>query len=86
MEFVLRPYGPDDLDLLHAIDAPEMKVHLGGPEGEERTLARHERYLAGPSGDHVLVVEVCASTIGASTSRWPPDAQAHARGAPPNTW
>lgn len=49
----LRPYAPDDLDLLRALDRPEMKAHLGGPEGEEATLARHDRYLQDVPGTHV---------------------------------
>ncbi|MDQ3043801.1 MAG: GNAT family N-acetyltransferase [Chloroflexota bacterium] len=42
----LEPWADTDLDLLRRINAPEMMEHLGGPETEERVLARHQRYLA----------------------------------------
>lgn len=35
-----------DLDLLRRQNAPEMTEHLGGPETEEKILARHQRYVA----------------------------------------
>ncbi len=35
-----------DLELLRAANAPEMMVHLGGPETDEQVVARHARYLA----------------------------------------
>ncbi|MET7764697.1 GNAT family N-acetyltransferase [Streptomyces sp. NPDC005393] len=35
---------PSDLELLRRINAPEMMERLGGPESEERILARHRRY------------------------------------------
>jgi RimJ/RimL family protein N-acetyltransferase len=38
-------WAETDLDLLRRINAPEMTVHLGGPETEEQVLARHTRYL-----------------------------------------
>jgi RimJ/RimL family protein N-acetyltransferase len=41
----LVPWSVDDLDLLRRANTPEMTVHLGGPETEERIVARHERYL-----------------------------------------
>jgi RimJ/RimL family protein N-acetyltransferase len=42
----LEPWSEGDLDLLRRQNAPEMTVHLGGPECEEKVLARHQRYLA----------------------------------------
>ncbi|GLF97431.1 GNAT family N-acetyltransferase [Streptomyces yaizuensis] len=41
----LVPWGPDDLALLHAANAPGMMAHLGGPETEEKVLRRHQRYV-----------------------------------------
>jgi RimJ/RimL family protein N-acetyltransferase len=41
----IEPWAADDLDLLHGINAPEMKEHLGGPETDEQVVARHQRYL-----------------------------------------
>ncbi|MFD0596672.1 GNAT family N-acetyltransferase [Catellatospora coxensis] len=46
----LVPWSDDDLDLLRRVNTPEMKKHLGGPETEEKVLARHQRYLALPNG------------------------------------
>ncbi|MDG9717165.1 GNAT family protein [Streptomyces sp. DH24] len=41
----LVPYGDGDLWLLRRYNSPEMTEHLGGPETEEKLLARHQRYL-----------------------------------------
>ncbi|MCT2590048.1 GNAT family N-acetyltransferase [Streptomyces sp. N2-109] len=41
----LALWSKDDLDLLHQVNTPEMRAHLGGPEREEQILSRHERYL-----------------------------------------
>ena len=42
----LRPWADDDLGLLRGLLAdPSMMTYLGGPETEEKLLARHARYL-----------------------------------------
>ncbi|MGW7076719.1 GNAT family N-acetyltransferase [Streptomyces sp. NPDC054866] len=41
----LEPWSEDDLPLLVANNSAEMTAHLGGPETEEKLLARHRRYL-----------------------------------------
>jgi RimJ/RimL family protein N-acetyltransferase len=41
----LRPWSPDDLDLLHRANTPELMDQLGGPETDAQVRARHERYL-----------------------------------------
>lgn len=42
----LRSWTDDDLPLLRGLLAdPAMMTHLGGPETEEKLLARHQRYL-----------------------------------------
>ncbi|MEK2488964.1 GNAT family N-acetyltransferase [Kitasatospora purpeofusca] len=41
----LEPWTDADLGLLRLINTPEMRRHVGGPESEERMLARHRRYL-----------------------------------------
>ncbi len=41
----IEPWSEDDLELLHAANAPRMMDHLGGPETDEKVLARHRRYL-----------------------------------------
>ncbi|MEU5973767.1 GNAT family N-acetyltransferase [Streptomyces sp. NPDC047315] len=43
---LIEPWSEDDLDLLRAINAPELMAHLGGPETEEKLLDRHRRYVA----------------------------------------
>jgi RimJ/RimL family protein N-acetyltransferase len=46
VEIRLEPWSEGDLELLHQINTPEMKKHLGGPETEEQLLARNKRYAA----------------------------------------
>ncbi|MCP2310296.1 GNAT family N-acetyltransferase [Kitasatospora paracochleata] len=48
MTVSLEPWTDDCLDLLRRINTPQMRAHVGGPEDEERLLARHHRYLAMP--------------------------------------
>jgi RimJ/RimL family protein N-acetyltransferase len=40
----IRPWSADDLPVLERNNAPEMTVHLGGPESPEKVRDRHERY------------------------------------------
>jgi RimJ/RimL family protein N-acetyltransferase len=44
-EVTLRPWSPDDLDLLRRANTPELMDQLGGVETDEQVIARHERYL-----------------------------------------
>lgn len=46
MDVVLVPWSEDDFWLLRRANSPEMTVHLGGPESEERLADRHRRYIA----------------------------------------
>jgi RimJ/RimL family protein N-acetyltransferase len=46
-DVALRPWRKDDLDLLVRNNAPELMEHLGGPESDEKLVARHARYLRG---------------------------------------
>ena len=41
----LRPWAPDDLELLRRANTPELMDQLGGPETDEQVRARHDRYL-----------------------------------------
>lgn len=41
----IEPWHASALDMLYALNIPEVKRHVGGPETEEQLLARHERYL-----------------------------------------
>lgn len=43
-EVRIEPWAEGDLDLLHLLNTPEMTVHFGGPETEEKVLSRHKRY------------------------------------------
>ncbi|RFB14940.1 N-acetyltransferase [Bacillus sp. HNG] len=43
-EVRIEPWVENDLNLLHLLNAPEMTVHFGGPETEEKVIARHNRY------------------------------------------
>ncbi len=40
-----QPWQEEDLPLLRALNMPDMKRHLGGPETEDALAARHRRYL-----------------------------------------
>ena len=40
----LRPWSADDLPVLERNNAPEMTVHLGGPESPAKVRDRHDRY------------------------------------------
>ncbi|MFE0178300.1 GNAT family N-acetyltransferase [Streptomyces sp. NPDC059002] len=47
----LEPWSEDGgLDLLHALNTPELTEYLGGPETREKVEDRHRRYLA--TNDH----------------------------------
>jgi len=41
----LRPWSSEDLPVLQRSNTPEMTTYLGGPETDEKVLARHEKYL-----------------------------------------
>ncbi|KWV34302.1 GNAT family N-acetyltransferase [Micromonospora rifamycinica] len=49
MDVRLEPWSESALDLLHRINTAQMRRHVGGPEPEDRLLARHRRYLALPT-------------------------------------
>jgi RimJ/RimL family protein N-acetyltransferase len=60
-EVGLRSWTDDDLPLLRELLAdPAMMTYLGGPETEEKLLARHARYLAidGTGTGRVFVITV----------------------------
>jgi RimJ/RimL family protein N-acetyltransferase len=48
MDIHLQPCSESALGLLRQINTPQMLHHLGGPEPEEKLLARHRRYLVMP--------------------------------------
>lgn len=41
----IEPWADTDLDLLYRMNTPKMLEHLGGPETDEKILARHKRYV-----------------------------------------
>ena len=45
-----------DLPILRAANVPQMMEHLGGPETDEKVLARHQRYLDLGIGDMFRIV------------------------------
>ncbi len=59
-EIELRPWSPDDLDLMIALlGDPAMTEHLGGPETPEQLRRRLDRYLAmTPAEGRMFVISV----------------------------
>ena len=45
MTITLESWGTGDLDLLRAFNTPAMTEHLGGPETDEKVIARNEKYI-----------------------------------------
>ncbi|MBI4922955.1 MAG: GNAT family N-acetyltransferase [Devosia nanyangense] len=62
----LLPWDENGLHLLRAMNTPVQKVHLGGPESEEKLLDRHTRYLAyrQPGDTEMLRIAVEGETVG----------------------
>jgi len=58
----LRPWTGDDLELMRALNTPQMTEHLGGPESEEKTRQRLRSYVtepgARPEEGAMFVVEI----------------------------
>jgi len=59
------------LALLQAMNTPEGKAHLGGPETEAKTLDRHRRYLTyhEPGEDEMLMISADGEIVG-SVGYW----------------
>ena len=66
-----RACGEGELELLHALNAPEMTQHLASPEIEKKVLAWHYRYVALNDGDKGQVFRIVASGNGASLGSAP---------------
>jgi RimJ/RimL family protein N-acetyltransferase len=62
----LTPWTADDLWLLRRKNEPGMTSHLGGPESEEKLLARHERYtnIEATGKGHMLKILVDGEVAG----------------------
>ncbi|MFC1404977.1 MULTISPECIES: GNAT family N-acetyltransferase [Streptacidiphilus] len=48
MDVHLQPWSESAVGLLRQINTPQMRLHVGGPESEEKLLDRHRRYLSMP--------------------------------------
>jgi RimJ/RimL family protein N-acetyltransferase len=70
----LLSWDESGLELLRALNTPEEKLHLGGPESEEKTLDRHRRYLGyhTPGEVEMLRVAVDGEVVG-SVGYWERD-------------
>jgi len=61
----LEPWGEGDFWLLRRANSPEMTVHLGGPESEEKLAERHRRYLeVGPGQMYRVVLAESGEAVG----------------------
>jgi RimJ/RimL family protein N-acetyltransferase len=72
----LRLWTPDDLDLMTALNTPEMTDHLGGQESEAKTRARLRSYVTDPADPRphegaMFVIEVGAAAAVGSIGFWP---------------
>jgi RimJ/RimL family protein N-acetyltransferase len=69
----LEPWGKDDLELVRRLMGdPAMTEHLGGPESEEKLLARQRRYELEGSGMFKIVDEGTGEPAG-SVGYWEKD-------------
>jgi RimJ/RimL family protein N-acetyltransferase len=63
-EVCLVPWSESDHELLHRINTPEMKRHLGGPETFEQVEARHQRYLSLHNGQMYRIELATGEAVG----------------------
>jgi RimJ/RimL family protein N-acetyltransferase len=70
----LLDWDQGGLELLRALNTPEEKLHLGGPETEAKTLDRHQRYLGyhQPGETEMLRIAVDGEVVG-SVGYWERD-------------
>lgn len=70
----LLDWDESGLQLLRALNTPEEKLYLGGPESAEKTLDRHHRYLTyGRPGEvEMLRIAVDGDVVG-SVGYWERD-------------
>lgn len=67
-------WNESGLALLQAMNTPEGKLHLGGPESDAKTLDRHQRYLTyhQPGDDEMLMIAADGGIVG-SIGYWSRD-------------
>ena len=70
----LLAWDESGLELLRALNTPEEKLHLGGPESDAKTLDRHQRYLADhqPGEVEMFRIAVDGDVVG-SVGYWERD-------------
>jgi RimJ/RimL family protein N-acetyltransferase len=67
----IEPWGPGNLPLLEALNAPAMTEHLGGPESPEKVLDRQRRYeLAGSGMFRIVVGDEAVGSVGYWEREW----------------
>ncbi|KOX36483.1 MULTISPECIES: GNAT family N-acetyltransferase [unclassified Streptomyces] len=75
----LEPWSEEDAGLLHALNAPELTAHLGGPETGEQVVLRHRRYVGMSAADPgagrmfrivLLPEETVVGSIGFWSQTW----------------
>jgi RimJ/RimL family protein N-acetyltransferase len=60
----LEPWGPGNLPLLEALNAPEMTKHVGGPESHEKLVDRQSRYEEPDSRQYRIVAVPDGEAVG----------------------
>jgi len=74
VKVALQPWSDDDLGMLEKLMSdPNMMAHLGGPEGEEQILKRHQRYLRLSESGHDHMFKIIwrpASEAAGSVGYW----------------
>lgn len=75
-QVVIEPWTDRDLELLRALNAPEMMRHVGGPETDDQVLRRHHGYLgSGTPRDRMFRIvllprRVAVGNIGYWERQW----------------
>jgi len=65
----LEPWVEGDFQLLVRMNAPEMTVHLEGPETQDKLGDRHRRYVAAADSDSVHVYRAVDEQTGISVGQ-----------------
>lgn len=74
----LLEWDQSGLALLQALNSPEQKRHLGGPETEQKTRDRHARYLTFCRPGEVEMLRIAVDNENAgSIGYWETDSQGH---------
>jgi RimJ/RimL family protein N-acetyltransferase len=60
----IEPWSTGDDNLLEQLNAPEMTVHVGGPESHEKLAERQSRYEKMNSRQYKIVAEPGSESVG----------------------